>query len=126
MKTIDRHVIAGTFNQTRHQERLRNERHIAQIVNKTRPILPSGIKGRAKKLWETLLSTATWLTELDTMPLAQYVCLAAEWEREPDRFPAARYAAMRKIESDLGLTVMHRGKVSAPEEPAAGSNFFDD
>lgn len=118
-KSASVHHLDGTYKADRHRERLANEQDNTEQMPESSPVKPTAVKGKAVKKWTRLIELLPWLTEADSTALGQYVCLSVEWERDTDHFTAAKLAAMRKLEADLGMTLISRGKFTSP---TAGNN----
>jgi hypothetical protein len=84
-----------------------------------RPIKPQFLKGRPARLWIEYVDRAFWLTAAESHIFAAWCCLAVEFERDPDRMPAARIGQWRALTAELGLTPSSRSRLSVPPKPPA-------
>lgn len=97
-----------------------------------RPVKPAFLedfyKGRASRLWDEYSPRAPWLKAPDSMALAGWCCLVAEFEDGPERMTASRIAQMRAIGSCLGLDPNSRSRLhaeggGAPKDDPAAKYF---
>lgn len=125
-KSATVHDIDGTYRADRHDEKADNEQANSDQMPASSPVKPTVVKGKAVKIWKRYVELLPWLTEVDSYALGQYCMLAAEWEKNPDVFVAAKLQQMRKLEADLGMTVVSRGKFSVTPPKGGANKYFDD
>ena len=123
-KSAQIHQLDGTYDSSRHADRLAREQNNSAVMPESRPVKPAVLSQRGSEVWDQYVRLLPWLTEADSSALAQFAGLVAEWEKDPEAFSASKMAQQRKIESELGMTLISRGKFDAGK--LAGNSFFDD
>lgn len=86
-------------------------------------------EGRASRLWDENAPRTPWIKSADSMALAAWCCLGAEFEDHPGRMSASRIAQWRTLGSLLGLDPSSRSRISGPGEGvsnhARAAKFFE-
>ncbi len=116
------HLVDGTMNVTRHKGREGEPRPDG------RPIRPKKLLKRQAELWAEYVDTAFWLTKHDGPKALVWVCLQAEFEKDPAGMIPARIGQLRAVGSELGLDPASRARMggSGSSKPKSKEDeFFD-
>jgi phage terminase small subunit len=84
-----------------------------------RPRPPRYLQGRALELWYEVLPGLHWLRSADSHCLAAWCSLQTEFEKNPGSTIASRFAQLRLLGAELGMTPRSRRHlaVSPPSSP---------
>jgi hypothetical protein len=86
---------------------------------------PSGLRGRAGKLWDSVIGRAWWLAWPDGPKALVWCHLQAEFQRSPNSMIAAHMAQLRGLASDLGLDPAARTRLGAqPDKPRGPADKY--
>jgi phage terminase small subunit len=106
--------------------------NLAEPAPEGKPQKPKFLKGRAAKIWDEYapqLTAMGVLTSVDSHTFAAWCCLAAEFERAPDRMQAARIAQMRALAAAFGLEASARSRLTTsdgkPNKEDPADKYFD-
>jgi hypothetical protein len=111
-------VIKNTISTTRHADR------VGEPVSGGRPVPPQPLCEREGELWAQFVDSAPWLGFHDGPKSYMWVCLHAEFERDPAGMIAARVAQLRALGSELGLDPSSRSRFGG-STPAEKDPYFD-
>jgi|SRR5579862_6848709 len=78
-----------------------------------------------RRLWDSFIARAFWLTWADSPKAHMWCCLYAEFQRSPRAIKSARIAQLRALGSELGMDPAARSRLdvrSATRDPA--DEFF--
>lgn len=95
-----------------------------------KPVMPKGLRGRARQLWDEVVPMLFWLAKPDSYKLAEWCLGQAEFEKcGHNDWPVARRSEHRKLGSELGFDPVSRARMSAgggASKPDEGEKFFGD
>jgi hypothetical protein len=119
-------IIDGTHRKDRHGEKpAPNETPSSGPDSMFGPLSrPRGLKGEALKAWKRFIEPCTWLDALAEPSALMFCELYAEFRESPRSFNAHRYAQMRHLQSELGLTDPRKRGGDSSEQ--AKDEFFGD
>jgi len=119
-KPTSLHVLQGTYQKCRHEGNSDIEASVGQ------PEKPDWLTGQASKEWDKtieVLSEAGYLAKTDSMALATYCELVAEFSANPPDFPAGKLGQLRLLMADLGMTPSARAKMPVQKDDDEGNPF---
>lgn len=125
-KTASVHDIAGTYKPERHKEKLENENANNELLTDSKPVKPQGLDERASEIWDSKVRLLPWLTEAESEALALFCILYSDFEKNPAEFPASRLNVFIKLNSELGMNPISRGKFKYEPPKTAKNKFFND
>ena len=91
------------------------------------PEMPDWLSPMAKREWERVVPSLyerAMVNHYDSMALASYCELAAEFQISPSEFPAAKLTQMRLLLADFGMTPTGRAKMAIPD-PEKKNTFME-
>jgi hypothetical protein len=100
------HLVEGTFNATRHKDRVDEPKPTGKVVK------PKFLRGRASALWDEYSAIGYWLTAADSHALAIWCGLGAEAEKSIAKMPASRISTWKGLGAELGFLPGSRTRIN--------------
>ncbi len=115
-------LVDGSFRKDRHgakAEAIKSAGAAASAFGKIER--PTWLKGEPRRAWDEFIAPATWLDGSRTPAAVVFCELWAEFRSSPRVFQSARYAQLRAVMADLGLSDERN---RAPSPTGENDEFF--